>query len=407
MLHSQSLGDSKFVVPKSERFMRQNVQISPFLTVLLFSTFLLSCKNDNAREEEVADPEAEYFEDYDSPSAKWGFLNTQGEVVIPAKYDQVSGFREGLAPVSFAGRWGYIDTRDSIVIPFAFRSSWQFHDGVARVIDFSGAPCFLFRNGMKVCPPEVAEVFDFSEGIAVFQRGIVFGYMDTSGLVVIDPRFEQAWRFENGFARVMMQGKQGLINRDGDYVIRPEYEKVNSPSSGRILVKQNAQYYFVNMQGDRVGAKYTQATSYYGNIAAVSDENGWRLIDLQEKPITSTRYAHIRPANQNVWIARQVDHLAVLNGQGKELTPFQYAQINNFSEGYAGYLRDDLWGFIDSTGREITPPQFGLVWDFNGGYARAAFQNGIAFVDTAGQVPFIPEYFEMRDFSEGLAPFQE
>ncbi|HLF63253.1 MAG TPA: WG repeat-containing protein [Saprospiraceae bacterium] len=368
---------------------------------------IISCKRDSREQGEVADREAEYFEDYDSPSNKWGFLDTQGTVVIPAKYDQVSGFKEALAPVNFEGRWGFIDQQGNPVIPFSFRAAWQFRNGVARVIDFTGAPCILYRNGRKICPVDMTEAYDFSEGLAVFQRGIIYGYMDTTGNAVIEPRFEEAWRFENGTARVMIRGKQGLINREGEFVVRPEYEKVYAPSSQRILVKQNVHYHFLNMQGDQVGAHYLQATPYVDEVAAVADAYGWMLIDLQERPLNETRYSHLRPANEGRWIARQVDHFAVLDSNGIVLTPFQYAQINNFSEGYTGYLRDDLWGILDLTGKEVTPPQFGLVWDFHEGLARAAFQNGIAFVTTSGEVPFIPEYPELRDFSEGLAPFQE
>ncbi len=382
------------------------MQISLFLTLAAI-LFVVSCKWDGANDKEVADPEVEYFEDYDRPSNKWGFLNAEGAVVIPPKYDQVSGFKEGLAPVNFEGRWGYIDQNDSIVIPFTFRAAWQFQDGIARIIDFAGTPCMIFREGTQICHADFTELYDFSEGMAVFQHGIVYGFIDTTGDVIIQPRFEQAWRFENGTARVMVQEKQGLINKAGEFIVRAEYDKVYIPSSQRILVKQAGKYLFLNMQGDRVGASYLNATSYFGDIAAVANENGWHLIDLQERPLTDAYFAHIRPAGEGRWIARLVDLFAVLDTNGIVLTPFQYEQINNYSEGFAGYSRDELWGFLDLTGKEITPPQFGLVWDFHDGLARAAFQNGIAFVNQSGEVPFIPEYFEMRDFSEGLVPFQE
>ena len=385
--------------------MTQNVFFSPVLTVVFFA-MVISCARDKAQEEEVADPEAEYFQDYEGPANKWGFMDTRGRVVIPPKYDQVSAFTEGVAPVNFEGKWGYISSSDSVVIPFTFRSAWQFHNGKARVIDFSGAPCILFRDGDTLCPPGITELYDYSEGLAVFQRGALHGYLDTMGQVRIEPRFDQARKFENGTARVMLRDKQGLINGNGDFVIRPEYDRVYTPSSERILVKKGNEYFYLNMQGDSLGVTYRNATPYNNNVAAVADNNGWMLVDPEGNPLTATRYAHIRPANAQRWIARQVDLLAVLDHEGNPLTPFQYSQINNFSEGYAGYCRDNLWSFMDTTGYEITPPQFGLVWDFHEGLARAAFRNGIAYVTTTGEVPFMPEYFEIRDFSEGLAPFQ-
>ena len=70
--------------------MKQNVYVLLFLTVSCLLAGV-SCKFDHTREEE-GDPETQYYEDYESPRDKWGFLNTQGDITIQPKYDLVSGF---------------------------------------------------------------------------------------------------------------------------------------------------------------------------------------------------------------------------------------------------------------------------------------------------------------------------
>lgn len=39
----------------------------------------------------------------------WGFCNRKKELVIPAVYDLVFGFADGLLRVQFNGKWGYMD----------------------------------------------------------------------------------------------------------------------------------------------------------------------------------------------------------------------------------------------------------------------------------------------------------
>ena len=100
--------------------MSRNVHLAGYLTIALY-LLVAGCRNEGTTTEQK-DPEAEYFKDYESPAGKWGFLDTTGQIVIPAKYDQVSGFAEGLAPASLSGRWGYIDHHDSVAIPFEYRA---------------------------------------------------------------------------------------------------------------------------------------------------------------------------------------------------------------------------------------------------------------------------------------------
>jgi len=40
---------------------------------------------------------------------KWGFINTNSDIIIPFKYDIARVFSQGLAPVKSAGKWYYIN----------------------------------------------------------------------------------------------------------------------------------------------------------------------------------------------------------------------------------------------------------------------------------------------------------
>lgn len=42
---------------------------------------------------------------------RYGFVNTKGKLVIPAKYDEITPFKNGYARVRYYGKWGYINTK--------------------------------------------------------------------------------------------------------------------------------------------------------------------------------------------------------------------------------------------------------------------------------------------------------
>jgi len=64
----------------------------------------------------------------------WGFIDSTGRFAIPAQFDRVGHFSEGLAQFADAGKIGYIDRTGKVVIPAQFLEAWDFDGGVAEVV---------------------------------------------------------------------------------------------------------------------------------------------------------------------------------------------------------------------------------------------------------------------------------
>jgi len=128
-------------------------------------------------------------------TGKWGFIDKTGCFVIPLKYDAVRAgiFYEGRAAVSIGGKWGYIDrtgaeltpfTHDYVDIPEAAENSDKsknisnispfdevsgFREGVARVKKDGKYGC-IDKTGSVIIPIEYDCATNFSEGIAVVKK---------------------------------------------------------------------------------------------------------------------------------------------------------------------------------------------------------------------------------------------
>ena len=68
-----------------------------------------------------------------SQITRCGFLNTKGEIVIPAKFDFAQYFTEGLCAIRQNNKWGYIDKQGKIVIPIKYDYALPFRRGFAKV----------------------------------------------------------------------------------------------------------------------------------------------------------------------------------------------------------------------------------------------------------------------------------
>jgi len=48
-------------------------------------------------------------------NGKWGYINTEGQIVIPATFDGATPFRNGMALTALEGKWHYIDREQKVV----------------------------------------------------------------------------------------------------------------------------------------------------------------------------------------------------------------------------------------------------------------------------------------------------
>jgi len=118
----------------------------------------------------------------------FGFLDSQGEVVVDARFQAVSRFSEGLACVREKELFGYIDETGKLVIPPRFQFAANFSEGLA--------------------------------GVPMGQDG--WGFMNAKGETVIEPRFN--WidgGFRHGLAEVTTDGKTGYVDTIGEWVWKP------------------------------------------------------------------------------------------------------------------------------------------------------------------------------------------
>ena len=142
---------------------------------------------------------------------KWGFVNSGGTAVVPARYDNFQRFNEGFAPVAVGDwttgmNWGFINT-----------------------------------SGNEIVSPRYFQLQAFSEGFAPFAVGDweshTWGYVNTSGTEVIPARFGNARGFSGGLAAVYIDGMWGFINTSGNEVVPPRYAWVGDFSDDRAPVQ--------------------------------------------------------------------------------------------------------------------------------------------------------------------------
>ena len=131
---------------------------------------------------------------------KWGFINSNGEEIIPLKFDLAFPFSEGYALVQKKGKYGYINHKGELKIPYRFEYSTTFNNGRAGVyIDSLWG--IIDKKGDWISTPQYSEFYDYSCGMAVVQINNKEGYIDLNGNWIILPIFQNASSFRNAYQK--------------------------------------------------------------------------------------------------------------------------------------------------------------------------------------------------------------
>lgn len=249
---------------------------------------------------------------YKTEDERYGFVNTQGELAIPARFEYAGDFHDGLAEVKMIvgneSYSGFIDTKGELVINCQFNDASSFHDGLAAVSN-GKMYGFINKKGEYTINPQFETVDDFSEGIAAFDNGKMYGFIDKNGTYVINPQFDDADEFRDGLAAVESGKLFGYIDKSGKYVINPQFDYACGFKNGLAAVRSNEKWglidkkgkYVVNPQFDNIRTKngyydcvkstYYDANAFVSQLFGTGESLGNVLINSLNEKITLKQVA--------------------------------------------------------------------------------------------------------------------
>ena len=203
-----------------------------------------------------------------------GAIDTEGNIVIPIKYNYINMFYEGLAQAGIAGKYGFVDTKGNVVIDYKYDDVGRFKNGLAQV-RIGKKYGFVDKEGNEVIPIEYDAVRDFEDDYTVARKksddnkyyiisknneiiscitcdnmgsvenGLVpirydeqYVFADIYGNPITDFKYDGFQTFSEGLAAILIDGKWGFINESGDVVIKCIYDEVGDFSEGKPASEQ-------------------------------------------------------------------------------------------------------------------------------------------------------------------------
>jgi serine/threonine protein kinase len=341
---------------------------------------------------------------------KWGFCDSNKNIVIEVKYDFADSFREGLARVSLNDKCGHIDKTGRETTPIMYDLVNSFSEGLAGV-KLNDKCGFIDKTGREIIPIKYDDVESFSEGLARVSLNKKWGYIDKTGREITHIKYDGADSFNESLAHVKLNDKYGYIDKTGREIIPIKYDNTYSFSEGLAGVTLNGKSGFVDKAGrEIIPIKYDIVDSYNKGsfsegLAVVKLNNKRGYIDKTGREVIPIKYAIAFSFSEGLAYVAEIGKSGYIDKTGREIIPIKikYGIGTSFSEGLACVSLNKKWGFIDKTGREITPIKYDFANAFKEGLALVELNDKYGFVDKAGREITPIKYDVVDSFSEGLA----
>lgn len=246
------------------------------------------------------------------------FMDNTGKVVYDLKdYDNVNPFSEGLAVVEKDGKFGYINTDGVLAIPMRFDSAASFEGGKASVT-MSGDYFSIDSTGMRLEDDwsyDYDEDTDDSDYYVISSNDYRQGVADkTTDKVILKPEYDYVDDLGEGLFQVTTDYKYGLFNANNQKIIEPQYEDMYVYNEYKVAVVETGDYLYKLIDFD--GAVIMDDCDYIGLI-----EDGLFEFDKDGKTglADSKGNVVIKPEYDSIYAYDTVDQVLVLELTNGEL----------------------------------------------------------------------------------------
>ncbi|MFV8830556.1 WG repeat-containing protein [Alkalihalobacterium sp. APHAB7] len=303
---------------------------------------------------------------------KWGYINSSGNLNIPARYDRADDFQEnGLAIVTVGDKAGIINCSGQYVVDPIYNSILPFTEGRAIVIDAAGFKV-IDEKGSVLTSKAYNFIAPYEEERAVFSDRsangqYLYGYLDRSGQEIIPLQFEYANDFKDGKALVRLTNRNyALIDKNETILNTYAYHSMTEFREGLSSFRKTVDdlYGYVDEKGNIViEPQFSIALPFQEGRAVVNIidgiHNGYGLINKQGEFIIPAQYNDVLQLGEDrVALGKAIvadkpyigSIYAIATSDGRRLTDFEYDTVSVFKEGLSSVTQDRYTFFIDRSG---------------------------------------------------------
>lgn len=241
-----------------------------------------------------------------------------------------------------------------------------------------------------------------------------WGFVNRYGEVKIALRYQTVGPYtQSGLSPVARGGSAYYIDKNGVRDVSPgvTYEELGIIVNDRAAVRRSDGKYIYLDAGngfEPLEGEYLDASAFNYGLAAVRDEQGWHLIDVNGDRASSAAFSdvildekRIAVRNDRLFAATSGAGYAMLDANGGQIGGNRYEDARLFlTDEPTAVKTGGRWRFVDRDGNFISEKTYEDARPFSNGLAAVRLNGSWCFVDENENVCIEGPFLDAKDFNE-------
>ncbi len=326
---------------------------------------------------------------------KWGLMNAEGKLILPADYDGIGEFKRfGYAVMQKKGAVGMIDylgseivspqyddikILDSILIAVMDDMEWMvlningeivLEKGYEKVYVWEGRFLGFMKGkkwgiaditGKKICSPKYDEIKLEKEKYFKTRVKDNFGLISLSGKVILEPLCDDIKIYNDSLFFYRVEKSWGAVDQSGREVIPSNYDDFRKVATNFISLTRNKKKYLYSIPEVAIvtDGEYDDYSSFSNDFALAIKDQKLGLLDLKGNLVLPLLYEEISPFEGNLFRAKKSNLWGIVGFNDENILPFEYQYIAPPKERIIIYKQDGQLGLLDGKLEKAVDPE----WD--------------------------------------------
>lgn len=334
---------------------------------------------------------------------RFGFMSLDGQTIIPATFDLVEPFHEGLAIVEQNGKLGAINRMGNWIVSAQFGGMMAFENGYSLVENENEKLGLIRRDGELIFQTDWDDIGAPHEGFVYAEdtNGIV-RYYDLLAQPQFDTVYNSAYDYKLGRAKVTTEKGMNFIDVNGDFVLKQFYEEVELWNDTIYIAQGDDFYGLVSNSGNIIlPFDYDAIGQLSDGKAVVIMEDELAYINKKGEIIIDDEFENFPNSiskgkfKNGYAIAVQYEKYGRIDKTGKIVTRFRYDNLD-LTEGAIAFEKKGLWGLMDFSNEIIVSSQYDAIEILENNYIIVYKDGRVGVINSQGNVIIPLEYDRIK-----------
>ena len=180
---------------------------------------------------------------------KFGLIDKNNKLIIPAIYEEVNDFNNGYARVVKSGKVGFVNLKAEQIIPCIYDKDEQIIIGAAVVYVINPE-----NNVTKIDIYADERRMGFKEDLVCVIKNGKYGFINKDNKTIIPFQYDGADNFYDSIAIIKQNNKYGAIDKTGKIVIPVVYDLLvwDIGNTSSLFTQKNGECFYMDKKQTKI-----------------------------------------------------------------------------------------------------------------------------------------------------------